>query len=72
MSRNFNLFAAIAVNGSDDGYDPRVTSEFRPTNAPAGSPEKIEELRRRVERGWPLWHALDRTDFSDDLPQLQW
>ena len=72
MSRNSNLFEAIATNGTDDGYDPRPTSDFGPTDAPAGSPEKIEELRRRLERGWPLWHEQDRTDFSSELPEWRW
>ncbi len=35
-----------------------------PTDAPAGSPEKIEILRRRVELGQPLWHDDDRVDYS--------
>ena len=34
------------------------------TDAPAGSDEKIETLRRRVEMGQPLWHELDREDYA--------
>ena len=34
------------------------------TDAPAGSPDKIEVLRRRVELGEPLWHVDDRVDYS--------
>ena len=34
------------------------------SDAPAGSPEKIEILRRRVESGLPLWHEEDRFDYS--------
>ena len=25
---------------------------------------KIDELRKRVELGMPLWHKSDRTDYS--------
>ncbi len=51
--------------GSDEGYEP---SEFgkvaEPTNAPAGSDEKIEILRERESLGLPLWHEYDRTDYT--------
>jgi hypothetical protein len=30
-----------------------------PTTAVAGSPQKIEILRQRAERGESLWHPLD-------------
>lgn len=33
-----------------------------PTDAPPGSPAKIEELARRVARGQQLWHRLDRLE----------
>ena len=35
-----------------------------PTDAPAGSNEKIEILRKRVELGQPLWHTDDRVDYA--------
>jgi hypothetical protein len=66
MSANHNLFDTIAENGNDEGYVPRTTRGFRPTSAPAGSWEKIEELRRRVEHGWPLWHELDEPDYAGE------
>ena len=37
---------------------------FTPTDAPAGSPEKLEILRRRYEHGLPLFHPCDRQDYS--------
>lgn len=40
--------------------DPR----FRPTDAPAGSQEKIELLRKRLEEGLPIWHPEDRVDYD--------
>lgn len=36
-----------------------------PTDAPPGSPEKIEVLRRRVENGQKLWHPRDRLEVID-------
>ncbi len=35
-----------------------------PTDAPAGSDEKIEALRQRVALGVPLWHEEDRVDYT--------
>jgi hypothetical protein len=37
---------------------------FHPTDAPTGSSEKIEVLRRRVEMKQPLWHPNDRADYN--------
>ena len=39
-----NVFEAIAKFGHDEDYIPRVSSDFSPTEAPAGSPEKLAEL----------------------------
>lgn len=60
-----NVFEAIIKYGHDEDFDPSDScSDFEPTDAPAGSPEKIEVLRRRVELGLPLWHSNDRVDFT--------
>ncbi|MGE0757003.1 MAG: hypothetical protein AB7F89_09925 [Pirellulaceae bacterium] len=60
-----NVFEAIIKYGHDEDFDPADSAgEFEPTDAPAGSPEKIEILRKRVELGLPLWHAKDRVDFT--------
>lgn len=59
-----NVFEAILKYGHDEDFNPVATASFRPTDAPAGSPEKIEELRRRVELGLPLWHNRDRVDYT--------
>ena len=48
----------------DEDFDPSDSGEFEPTDAPAGSQEKIETLRKRVELGLPLWHGSDRVDYS--------
>lgn len=40
-----------------EDYVPGVAD--RPTNAAAGSSEKVEELRRRAELGQELWHPGD-------------
>lgn len=59
-----NVFDAILKYGHDEDFNPEERSDFRPTDAPAGSAEKIEILRRRVEQGLPLWHVKDRVDYS--------
>jgi hypothetical protein len=64
MSKARNVFEAILKYGHDEDFAPAESNEFEPTDAPAGSPEKIEVLRRRVELGLPLWHAYDRYDYA--------
>ena len=59
-----NVFEAILKYGHDEDFAPAATSDFAATNAPAGSDEKIEILRKRVELGLPLWHDSDRVDYS--------
>jgi hypothetical protein len=59
-----NVFEAILKYGHDEDFSPDNGEEFVATDAPAGSAEKIEILRRRVEMGVPLWHAEDRSDYS--------
>ena len=64
MNRCKNVFEAILRYGHDEDFVPNEDNNFAPTDAPAGSPEKIEVLRSRVERGQPLWHNTDRVDYS--------
>ena len=59
-----NVFEAILRYGHDEDFVPQESSEFLATDAPAGSQEKIDVLRRRVELGQPLWHNSDRVDYS--------
>ena len=59
-----NVFEAILKYGHDEDFDPEPSIDFRPTDAPAGSPEKIDILRKRVELGLPLWHDNDRMDYT--------
>ena len=59
-----NVFEAILKYGHDEDFAPMENDEFAPTNAPAGSGDKIELLRRRVQGGQPLWHEEDRRDYS--------
>lgn len=60
-----NVFEAILKYGHDEDFLPDDEQDgFEATDAPAGSPEKIEILRRRVEQGQPLWHREDRRDYS--------
>lgn len=64
MSFCKNVFEAILKYGHDEDFDPMFGPEFHPTDAPAGSEEKIEVLRKRVELGQPLWHNDDRVDYT--------
>ena len=59
-----NVFEAILKYGHDEDFRPEESDNFTPTNAAAGSDEKIEVLRQRVELGVPLWHNGDRFDYS--------
>ena len=59
-----NVFEAILKYGHDEDFVPYPSNDFEASDAPAGSQEKIEELRRRVELGMPLWHSSDRADYS--------
>jgi hypothetical protein len=59
-----NVFEAILKYGHDEDFVPASSEEFQPTDAPAGSDDKIAELRRRVELGMPLWHNSDRVDYK--------
>ncbi len=59
-----NVFEAILEFGHDEMFSPVETEDFGPTDAPAGSRTKIEVLAERVQRGEPLWHPDDRTDYS--------
>jgi len=59
-----NVFEAILKYGHDEDFIPQEGEDFSATDAPAGSDAKIEELRRRVELGKPLWHMSDRQDYS--------
>ena len=64
MSQCKNVFEAILRYGHDEDFVPHKDERFVATDAPAGSTDKIEVLRRRVELGQPLWHNTDRVDYS--------
>jgi len=59
-----NVFDAILECGHDEDFAPAPTDEFSATEAPAGSPEKLNVLAERVQKGLPLWHPDDRCDYS--------
>ncbi len=64
MAKVNNVFEAILKYGHDEDFSPEDSDNFEYTEAPAGSTEKIEVLRRRIELGLPLWHKEDRKDYS--------
>jgi hypothetical protein len=59
-----NVFDAILEFGHDEDFSPRAGHDFVPTEAPAGSAEKLEIMARRIREGMPLWHPDDRADYS--------
>lgn len=64
MNKRNNVFEAILKYGHDEDFVPEIDTEFSATDAPAGSDEKIDALRKRIESGYPLWHQEDRCDYS--------
>ena len=58
-----NVFEEVVLEGHDEDFEPRITSEFIATSAPPGTLQKREVLRLRVEKGFPLWHDEDRVDY---------
>ncbi|MFN4896629.1 MAG: hypothetical protein ACK5HO_12645 [Pseudomonadota bacterium] len=66
MNKNrLSLQEYMRIFGTDESFEPEVLPTDQPTDAPPGSVEKIEVLRRRVEIGAPLWHPKDRLDYTD-------
>jgi hypothetical protein len=67
-----NVMSDIEKYGHDEDFIPSTVNQpgtldaelWLPTDAPAGSAEKIEVLRKRVELGQHLWHPDDRFDYS--------
>lgn len=59
-----NVFEAILQCGHDEDFVPHTGPDFAPTDAPAGSEDKLAILARRIEQGQPLWHPEDRADYS--------
>ena len=57
-----NVFDEIMETGHEE-FVPSVTDEFCPTDAPAGSPAKVQVLAERVRKGLPLWHPEDRVSY---------
>jgi hypothetical protein len=55
-----NVFEYLAFFHHDEDWDPKEPEKA--TGAVPGSPEKIEVLRLRAERGEHLWHRRDTTN----------
>jgi hypothetical protein len=64
MERCKNVFEAILKYGHDEDWLPDTKADFDSTDAAAGSQEKIDILRKRLELGLPLWHNDDRYDYN--------
>jgi hypothetical protein len=59
-----NVFDALKRDGHEEAFAPTETDLFIATDLAAGTLEKIELLRQRVEMGTPLWHRNDRADYD--------
>jgi len=59
------VFKEILQKGHDEDFVPSTDSKDLSTEAPPGSQEKIDVMRRRVEQGYNLWHKDDRVDYTD-------
>jgi len=59
-----NVFEAILECGHDEDFAPVESDDFRATDAPAGSTEKLDVMAERIRMGVPLWHDDDRSDYS--------
>jgi hypothetical protein len=64
MRKHRNVFETILQFGHDENFAPVKTDDFIPTDAPAGSRAKIDQLAERIQMGLPLWHPEDRGDYS--------
>lgn len=60
--KQLTLHDAIIIYGSDVGFEPSVNAV--PTDAPPGSPEKLEILRERISRGETLFTGGDRNHYE--------
>lgn len=54
-----SVLEAIAILGHDEDFFPTESDNWWPTDAVAGSTEKVNVLRARVESGMPLFHPQD-------------
>ena len=57
-------FEYVLRYGNTPIDDDVAQAMFVGTDAPAGSPEKIEVMRKRAELGQPIFHENDRSDWQ--------
>ena len=57
-------FEYILRYGNHPVADDVAKAMFVGTDAPAGTREKIEVMRRRAELGQPIFHKNDRCDWN--------
>ncbi len=58
-----NVFEAILRYGHDEDFQPETRGNWRPTSAVAGTTQKLEVLRNRLELGVPLFHPNDNQEY---------
>lgn len=57
-----NVFEAILKVGHDEDFKTQVRESWQPTDAVAGTSQKVDILRQRVELGVPLFHPNDNQE----------
>jgi hypothetical protein len=61
-----SILEAIRKGVWDFEPDQIEDDQFDPTEAMPGTNAKLEVLARRIEKGLPLWHSADRTDYDSN------
>lgn len=64
-----NVFEHIVRFGDDEWFVPPVTESdpgFEPSDEVPGTFAKLDEMRRRVELGQPLFRSDDRRHYGDE------
>ena len=61
--------SAVAANKQHEAEDYRPKRASVPSGAPRGSPERIEAMAKRFERGEELYHEWD--DQSTEPPEVE-
>lgn len=63
-----NVFEHISLYGDDEWFVPPVDEgdpAFQPSNEVPGTVGKLDEMRRRIELGQPLFGSGDRQHYGD-------
>ena len=59
-----SILDAIKLGIWDFEPESLAQSRYAATEAMPGTPEKLDILAERLERGLPLWHPSDRREYD--------